>query len=363
MHSKRELGQFYTPADVAKALVALVAAEPSDVLDIGCGHGSLSKAAIARWGGSTNLTTMDIDPEAHGQGEPWSDDHRHFQCNVLDTTAFDYIIGRKRFDLVLLNPPYGRCELSAIQNSQNKGERSAPHIIRCRSTIFMLKALSAVRIGGTVAAILPETIAVGAGYIANRRAISALGEVQRIVRLPTNTFSGTEARTVMIIFQRCASRDGDPATWSETHLKIQDGTVPRATSSTIGELGVNVVRGRLNAREARDVGAFHLGAFKSAKDGVIDLSDDGNFHDDRSADVGDILVARIGRNISEKVVLVGAGSNTISDCVFRLRCAPSVSERVWSGLRSVQGKRQLEASLSGVTTRLLPLRNLLNLRV
>lgn len=363
MNSKKELGQFYTPADVAGLLVAMVDAEPTHILDLGCGHGSLSKAAIARWGRPIKLTTMDIDPEAYEQENPWSDSHSHYRCDLLDREAFDRITGGLRFDLALLNPPYGRCEIPAVLTDHDKRKSSAPTIMRCRSTIFMLRALSVVQHGGTVAAILPETIAVGAGYNANRRAISAVSKVDRVVPLRTNTFSGTEARTVMIIFRRVAPKDGDPAPWSETQPKNEDETVSLASSSTISELGVEVVRGRLNTKEARDVGAFHLGAFKSAKNGVIDLSVEGNFHDDRSACVGDILVARIGRNISEKVVLVGAGSNTISDCVFRLRCAPSVSKRVWNGLRSAPGKRQLEASLSGVTTRLLPLRNLLNLRV
>ena len=134
-------------------------------------------------------------------------------------------------------------------------------------------------------------------------------------------------------------------------------------SATIAELGVTVVRGKLNTIEARKAGAFHLDTFKSARDGVITLSNRVSCQDDRAAQEGDNLVARIGRKIDYKVDNVVGGSNAISDCVYRLRCPATVTNRVWNGLRSPQGKRQIEALLSGVTTRLLPMSNLLALEV
>jgi type I restriction enzyme M protein len=115
--------------------------------------------------------------------------------------------------------------------------------------------------------------------------------------------------------------------------------------------------------EARTRNAFHLDNFRLAADGRIKLPHRATGNDDRAAREGDILIARVGRKISEKVVLVTSGSTPISDCIYRLRCPPRVVHRVWIGLRSDEGRRQVEDSLSGVTTRLLPLAALMGVHV
>jgi type I restriction enzyme M protein len=226
-----------------------------------------------------------------------------------------------------------------------------------------MHALTAVRINGLVAAIIPETLATGMGYRANRRLISSCGMIESVASLPAGTFAGTEARTVMVVLRRIKNGVSKSDPWYSAGSLTWESGGPSHSPSTLGELGVEVIRGRLSTSEARSAGGFHLDAFKSACDGLICLPEQHHQHDDRTANAGDILVARIGRNISEKVVLVSTGSNVISDCVYRLRCPPAVAERVWKGLRSDAGKRQMEASLSGVTTRLLPLGNLMAVNV
>jgi type I restriction enzyme M protein len=341
----------------------MVDANPRAVLDLGCGQGALSKAAVGRWGDSFQLTTLDIDSSTASKTSPWASRHSHILCDLLEIGDLSSMTGRKRFDVAVLNPPYGRRAPSTTIETRNHKEPLAWQSIRCRSTLFIIHALTAVRFNGLVAAIIPETLAIGMGYRANRRLISSYSKVERVAALPAGTFAGTEARTAMVVFRRIKFGTSKSDPWYSRESLDWQSSVPSRSPSTIGELGVEVTRGRLSTSEARNAGGFHLDTFKSARDGFICLPEKHHHHDDRAANAGDILVARIGRNISEKVVRVSTGSNVISDCVYRLRCPPAVVERVWNGLRSDAGKRQMEASLSGVTTRLLPMGNLLALNV
>ncbi len=356
---QKKFGRFYTPSDVADALISMVDISPRTVVDLGCGHGSLSKAALRRWGDVIQLTTVDIDPQVCIGSTAWSRNHRHVQCDLLDAAAPRLQLGRTRFDLAILNPPYGRCRAGTAAASASKPNTTP----RCRATLFLLRAFEAVRHGGRVAAIIPETLAIGMASGANRRAISSGAIVEAIAVLPAKTFPGTEARTVMVIFRRIPKCDGNPRPWWDVDRSLPSSELSLDFQTTIGDLGVKVVRGRLNTIEARNAGAFHLDAFRSARDGVIAFPRQSFDEADRAAAPGDILVARVGRNIPDKVVRVSEGSNVISDCVYRLRCPPLVAERVWKGLRSEAGRRQMTASLSGLTTRMLPLKNLLTLSV
>lgn len=355
--SRRQMGRFYTPEPIARDLIGMAEITPERVLDLGCGDGALSRAAAARWGTDLQLTTVDIDPDAGPVCSPWTSEHLHRSCDLMKMDPSASFFPQGSFDLAILNPPYGR---KRVEQCGSVGSR--PRTI-CRPTHFIEHALRAVRIGGVVAAILPETLAVGLASRSSRRSIHIRGQIERVAVLPAKSFTGTEARTVMVIFRRVAEREGaaDPW-WGGSTDTSASGAIDKM-SATIGDLGVEVVRGRLNTAEARKAGAFHLDTFNSATNGVICLPSEGLDDDGRYACAGDILVARIGRNISQKVAFVEAGSSAISDCVFRLRCPPPIADRVWRGLRSDVGRRQMESSLSGVTTRLLPMRNLLAVQV
>lgn len=369
LQTGRDLGRFYTPPKVARQLVEMIDAVPTSLVDFGCGRGALSLAATARWGRALRLVSLDVDPAAGPQTGAWADDHRHVFVELLHQDPFENVLEPESFDLAVLNPPYGRrCRTADLRPGTPRTSDGAILVpwpaTRCRATIFMLHALQAVRPGGRVAAILPETLATGMGSAASRALITGYAAIERVKALSARTFPGTEARTVMVVLRRSSQPDASPTPWWPERPEGGNRTRASDNLSSLGELGVDVVRGRLSTIEARNAQAFHLSNFRAAKDGAISLPERGDEAvDERAAQAGDILVARVGRNISEKVVRVTAGSNALSDCVYRLRCPPSVIDRVWRGLRSASGKRQMEASLSGVTTRILPMGNLLTLRV
>lgn len=359
----RKLGRFYTPAHVAAQLVSMLEVSPSSIVDLGCGAGALSHAAVARWGARVSLTTVDVDPEAGPRDVKWSRRHRHVTADLLFSDPFESILEPAKFDLALLNPPYGR---------EREVARALAHIAphyanakgaanRCCATAFMLHALNATKSGGVVAAILPQSLATSSTFAPNRAAMSRLASIERIALLPARTFAATEARTVMVILRKIPGKPMNSAPW----LPIERMKYPaRRALRTLENLGVEIVRGQLNTVEARKVGAFHLDGFRSATDGFVRFdAKPQQCLDERCARAGDILVARIGRGIAHRIARVASGANAISDCVFRLRCPPEIAPRVWAGLHSEAGRNQLERAQAGLTARFLPMGSLRSIEV
>jgi hypothetical protein len=179
--------------------------------------------------------------------------------------------------------------------------------------------------------------------------------------LPARTFAATEARTAMVILRKTTERPMVDAPWMPVDIvDFPD----RGALRTLEDLGVEIVRGRLNTVEAKKIGAFHLDGFRFATNGFVRFDANPRQRiDERCAREGDILVARIGRGITHKIARVSSGANAISDCVFRLRCRPEVAPRVWAGLRSEAGRHQLERAQTGLTARFLPMGGLLSIEV
>lgn len=357
-------GRFYTPDDVAAELISMVEQVPTTVLDLGCGAGALSHAAVRRWGSQLDLLTVDVDKKAGPKNELWAYRHRHFTADVLATDPFRGLLRPQTYDLAVLNPPYGRARSDGRSN--NPPPPSRPDMMslakHCRATAFMLHALKAVRLGGTVAAILPESLATSTSCSPRRSAISRYASIERLAVLPARTFASTETRAVMVIMRRTSERLATDEPWWPP--EGAPSVVARGGAKTLRDLGVEVARGRLNTVEARKAGAFHLDGFRTANDGLVSFESNSKAtFDPCSAREGDILIARVGRGIPERVVRVSSGVSAISDCIFRLRCPPDLAHRVWAGLRSDTGRDQLSRAQTGLTARFLPMNCLLSVRV
>ena len=79
------------------------------------------------------------------------------------------------------------------------------------------------------------------------------------------------------------------------------------------------------------------------------------------AEVGDILVARVGRNLSEKICLVPRGRVIISDSVIALRVTPEQRDRIFLFLKSPRGRSALDSASHGVGARFITIEGLLAL--
>ncbi|MGS0756963.1 hypothetical protein ACVBEH_21440, partial [Roseateles sp. GG27B] len=78
---------------------------------------------------------------------------------------------------------------------------------------------------------------------------------------------------------------------------------------------------------------------------------------------GDILIARVGRNLEDKVTIVERGLVALSDCVLRLQVHAKHQGKVVSFLQSEPGRDALRAASHGVGAKFITVDALLDIKV
>lgn len=81
------------------------------------------------------------------------------------------------------------------------------------------------------------------------------------------------------------------------------------------------------------------------------------------AESGDILLARVGRNLETKVCMVKKGYAKVSDCIFILRVHPELRRQVFDFLISEVGQRSLSSAAHGVAAKFITSDALMNIRM
>lgn len=130
---RSELGQFFTPSEVAAFMADMfeVTDRPARLLDPGAGVGSLTAAVAARWqrdgGGPLAVTAVEADPLLHEPlGKTIADLGQVHQLNgtVVESDFIEWaaghvsgfgVMGAPKFDLVVMNPPYRKIHTASIE--------------------------------------------------------------------------------------------------------------------------------------------------------------------------------------------------------------------------------------------------------
>ncbi|MXY03811.1 MAG: N-6 DNA methylase [Acidimicrobiales bacterium] len=186
---RAELGQYFTPAPIARLLADMF--EPVEgrvrVLDPGAGVGSLSAALVERaasegWQCSLDVTAVEIDDRlleslkstlndcsdarqaAEGRVE-----HSDFLTWGASRAAPEmFQQDRQLFDLVIMNPPYGKMRTASATN-----ERLRRHGIRTSNlySAFVWLASRLLAPDGQLVAITPRSFCNGSYFKAFRQAL------------------------------------------------------------------------------------------------------------------------------------------------------------------------------------------------
>jgi rRNA N6-adenosine-methyltransferase METTL5 len=109
------LEQYITPSHIASNLLFTIQNNYDDldgklICDLGCGTGMLSIGAAIL--GSSHTIGFDIDPQALTTAKNNIDEMEisnidFVQCDVLSDLSFEDCSWHKKFDTVLMNPPFG----------------------------------------------------------------------------------------------------------------------------------------------------------------------------------------------------------------------------------------------------------------
>jgi type I restriction enzyme M protein len=209
-------------------------------------------------------------------------------------------------------------------------------------------------------------------------------KVEAVIKLPRGSFHGTEALASILIFKTEAASSGPVRLYKFTPQRQltravevpADKAVERldydfhalrfreATSTkpqlTLATVCLDLRRGSLenSVAKTRELEVFHTTSMNSAQLGRwIHLSSQtGNAELEKTlviATSGDILVARVGRNLTEKICGVASGNALLTDCVYRLRVHPQHRDSVLAQLSSKAGREWFESRAYGVGARQL----------
>lgn len=405
-HSIRSdsLGRYYTDVLVSQALVAeLPANSPSTVLDLGCGTGSLSFAASRRWA-KTNIVTVDLDRTiAHVLPEKLRESgftgiHHHLMFDAL-SPELATSLGREKTqpDVAVCNPPFlvpkWKKDYSAILEDVGLSSCLPAIATTDAALVFLAQNLRLLRRGGVLGIIVPDSIVSADKYRNFRTELLKRYQIRSATRLSRGSFGGTDALAHILVIENSTPTSApialsllDKAGARTSDLLVEHSQAAHRldyqfhfAKSAVSQLGVrlgdiatDLRRGSLNSAEAKKASNFvlhttdlHQGnrgqwldfsrrrfKFPEAKSGLV-----------TRAEAGDIVVARVGRTAHEKVIGIGAGSVVLTDCLYRLRVAPTLQDAVLQALSSPEGRAWLELHAYGVAARQLTKTDLLNLPI
>ncbi len=392
------LGRYYTNSAVSQCLIDLIDdAAPSAVVDLGAGQGALSVAVSARWRDAA-LATVDVDDAASSvlagklKESGFSGGHFHVAADALSIDIPKRIhdaVGSAPA-LAVCNPPFfvpvWQSEFLSIAEDAGLSDCLPPPANTDAACLFLAQNLRLVSDGGTVAIIVPDSLASASKYLKLRRALVAKFDLQHSIKLPAMSFAGTEARAhIMIVKKGAVSSETVRLSRLDSFSGgIYSIEVPRSVAChrldidfhrqgvasgsgvTLRDIAVDVRRGSFSSSEVRHSRGLILHTTDIADDMTgqwVDLACQKN---SISPDVGtwvqpgDLVVARVGRNASSKVIGIKSGSMPISDCLFRIR-VPKARQRVLlQVMSSSEGRMWMDANSHGVAARHISKSELLN---
>jgi len=409
-HTSDPWGRYYTTPIVSQSLVDRIeVTKPKLVLELGSGSGSLCTAAATRWH-SAKLVTVDVDGHASKglDAEKLGSErrHSHYVHDALDSALSDKIgLTLGTVDVAVCNPPYIRPRWRSdfgkiLEDAGLSGTLASRHDAGA-DLLFLAQNLRLLRKNGKLGLILPDGLITAERFSLVRKALLQQHLVEQVIQLPRGVFKGTEAQAYLAVLSKSAGEtnqvilrqmglDGQLSAPIEipqdAAVKRLDFTYhARVVSPQRSDEGpmripvrqalTDVVRGTIcsSAISAFPVPVFHLGDFSESLGAhavrVVPkrfaLSERKTLQMSRNVRLalpGDILLARVGRSLQDRLALVVHGPCVISDCIFALRATDEHRERLYRFFESDLGRHALASSAHGVAARFLSKTNLFEIQ-
>lgn len=390
------LGRYYTCNAVGELLVEAMAVDsPKLVLDLGAGDGALTDAAANVWG-DARYFTVDIDGNASSATLPIRRGmaFKHYVGDALASSIHKQIgLDFGSADAAICNPPYIRPKwqkhFGEIIDHAGLSSVLPKMSDVTADLLFIAQNLRFLKPDGHLGLILPDGFIAGEKFKAIRRHLANEHCIKRIIELPRRIFRKTDAKAHIVVL---AKQSQDVAEICVQRLE-KDGSLSRKIflpkelaanrldysylegtryelpigSMRIRDVTTLLVRGKVSSSQRAKLSypVLHTTDFVvdskssparfSLRNEVVETLEG------TVAKVGDILVARVGRNLNQKICMVHHGKVVLSDSVFLLRVDPVYRSVVFSYLRSDAGRYALGAASHGVGACFLTSEALLNM--
>lgn len=393
---KGTLNKFFTKVSVGEVLANLLDDNDyNNVLDLGAGEGALCVSVLKK-SPSIDVVTVDIDSSTSkllkkNLSDNGCKNHTHYIEDVLSYGMMDFLaLEHGEFDLAVCNPPFfnPNWDRKHADILQNAGLSDA-----CRTTneataeiLFISHSLSLLRPDGQLAVIVPDSLITTSRALNFRRSLVQNHNILKVAQLPINSFWETDAQCSIIFLRKGKSQneainllrvkedlsiDKPIQISNEQAIARMDYNFHSLrrdtcrTPSTLKELGAEVVRGSLSTVQYKssNLPAFHTSDYKYLNGGDIELPESDFVSEDALvvAEKGDILLARVDRNLHEKLGIVVRGRALLTDCVYRIRVPLENQLKAYDALCSENGRKNLLAHTKGVGARIIGKADLLSM--
>jgi type I restriction enzyme M protein len=397
------LGRYYTKNDIGALLIdQMDGLSPSRILDLGAGAGSLSKAALERWS-DVELLTVDVDAAAQihlinlfsGTG---CSKHNHIRADALSSRLPVLISAKAEFiDAAVCNPPFivPKWRKGFAQIIEEAGFSGCLSVLADvdAALLFLAQNMRLLSANATLGIILPDSLVSAFKYRLFRKELLARYMVRKVIRLPRSSFVNTDAQAYIVVISKgSATTQKIPLikfsstceTGSEVWVNVDDAIErldygyhaqrldqhrQQHNCVPLGTFVEELKRGSLSSAEARlaRFPVLHTTNITAQLAGSwCDLTEFGQVPNKLvvnkqvvCAEPGDILVARVGRNLEQKVLGVSSGYPALTDCVYKLRVQKQSQDKVLLQLSSPQGQAWLASRAYGVSARHLTKTDLL----
>ena len=179
--------KYYTPIHVANFLITQLEIEmPEEIIDICCGSGNLLIAAQKRW--NSNLTGVDIIEHNIPKINCICEDGREFAINH-----------KKKYPLILANPPFD-CNEKKRNMKLCEGIFEKYHTRRLENEMLIAN-LRLLEKNGTLLIIMPSSFVEADINLKLRQLIAFSYNIQKIIKLPDDTFGNANIRSYAIIIK------------------------------------------------------------------------------------------------------------------------------------------------------------------
>lgn len=374
------LGRYYTADIISTLLISnLETSKPKRILDLGVGDASLTIAAYARWEKAKYFAT-EIEPKKASAIEKKLAFIKVLKCDTLQPNASTKLkVKFGSIDIAICNPPYVRVENKEKYNGLFKsvGCKNFSNLSRITSEIvFFAHNLKLLKHDGELGIIVSDSLITGKEFKIFRETILEKFNVRRLIQLPDKVFNKTEARTHIIFISKAKSASetcellmsSNKGELSERIVVAKSSLAVRmdyqfhkakiATaqkSKTLKEIGAIIKRGKYSFKELREskLSFFHSTHFKENNVRICFEKPVSKNHVGYTANVGDILMCRVGKRVVGKVAIVKSGSVINSDCIYRITVPKEFQSIVLKSLLSVEGKAWLHAYAHGVCSQVI----------
>ena len=203
---RKGLGIFLTPDEVVSAIIDFVPNHIKlKVMDPACGSGTflieylkkLNSKTLSRVFGNDKSARMLLLADLN---------LGHFSKIKFEKKLLDSLKDTESnniFDLILTNPPFG-VSLDARDYDFDKylsckDEQGYPLKKQTSEIVFIEKCIKLLKPGGTLAIVIPKSIATNNTLQTARRSLCSYGYIYAIMSLPPETFSSTGTQTTTIV--------------------------------------------------------------------------------------------------------------------------------------------------------------------